>query len=60
MQIDACLASADCQPIFGCIQPCMMAQACISDCLAMYPNGQEAYMAVNACVQTSCQVECMQ
>jgi hypothetical protein len=54
-QATACFADSDCKAIVTCTASCGLGDlACLEGCVAMHPNGQNAYQSANSCYQSNC------
>ena len=48
-EYNTCGGNQECVDFANCLQPCMD-QACVDNCVMMYPNGADLYIALASCV----------
>lgn len=58
MQLETCLANAECFPLIDCRNKCMGNAMCEQKCDMMYPNGQPLVQALFVCASMGCGASC--
>ncbi len=53
-----CDKNADCLPLFVCAQKCQGEQACIQECVTMYPTGATPLVTATKCITAKCDAKC--